>query len=213
MFKNFSKELDKKDNIKNNIMSKLADDNNIKTNSEVIETSNTINEEYLTIVQAESRNENTKLVDRFRHIKNQYIELFKKCSNIDDVLRLYIKNTNDEQYFDELRLRYINMYLFNSRLVQNKISTEELKLKITQMVYAEVFDSNMSLKELIGSYINLTSRENLFDEIRLRYLSMYLFSKGITKDRWIICQAQYYIQMCLDTTKIYLDIENYKKIE
>lgn len=200
-----------------------------------------------------------KATDKLAQYKLIYINKFKECNAINEVLETYVKMTSSEDCFDELRLKYISMFLFSSGLSNDKLSIDTLKsmlsgkLKVinkTEIIeeeilqpivnnkilieanedkieietekideakqnqinqtkasieflnlkdfYKPVFSDKKTLDEILKSYIKSTEVNQLFEESRLRFLSMYLFNLAITNERCTELQLKFSINKIIN---------------
>ncbi|SKC79919.1 restriction endonuclease [Maledivibacter halophilus] len=146
MFKNFLKDLRKKDkNIENKNndsceeritgqVERKADgdsdvisinrENNISIDSNII------------INKAKSNTEtknNSKIANRFNNLKDFYTPVFSGKRNINDIIKSYVAETDNDEVFNELRLRYLSLYLFKLKITNERLSIKQLEEYIYKM--------------------------------------------------------------------------------
>lgn len=87
---------------------------------------------------------------KFQPLKNQFKKLaeykffykdkFSKCKSINEVLDTYVKYTDYDDILNELRLRYVSMYIFNSNLSKDKLSIGDIKSLLKEKLLVEPED-------------------------------------------------------------------------
>lgn len=75
-----------------------------------------------------------KAAKKFARYKILYKDKFRDCKNINEVFEVYIKYTDYDDLLDELRLRYISMYLFNTRLTNDRWSITQVKYTLNEFL-------------------------------------------------------------------------------
>ncbi len=79
-----------------------------------------------------TKNTSSDITITFNELKKIYNPLFSQKMKVADIIQTYIDNTNNDSLFEELRLRYLSMYLFNSNLTNEKWSSDKIRLAISQ---------------------------------------------------------------------------------
>lgn len=200
-----------------------------KVNIEVSEPVTPI-EEPIPEIKEETEKPALKAIEKITQYKNYYQEEFQACKRLDEVLDAYIRLTYYEDCLDELRLKYVSMYLFSSEISKDKMSVEDIKDMVAnkidanhkaepqkqnvqnnqlednkepipqsklsmdfnrlKQIYSHVFSGKRSIEDIIQAYVSNTDGNDLFDELRLRYLSMHLFNSNITNEKWSSTQLK-----------------------
>ncbi|MBB6716635.1 hypothetical protein, partial [Clostridium gasigenes] len=153
-----------------------------------------------------------EIKNTFEKLKDFYYEKFTNIKILNEIVDRYIAGTNKEKLFEPIRVRILSMYLFNKAISKEKysqleminivklriqtesndkvdnISSDSLEIKNTfkklKDFYYEKFTNIKMLNEIIDRYIAVTNKEKLFEPIRVRILSMYLFNKAISKEKY-----------------------------
>ena len=174
-----------------------------------------------------------KTTEKFTEYKLLYRDNFLKCKSINEVLDTYLKYTDSDNIMDEIRLRYVSMYLFNTSLSNDKFEIIDLKSLLTKrlsetdienklkqqgldeeiqitkstsvnddystlekpaqksteklikykLFYKDKFVNCKSINDVLDTYLKYTDSNDMMEEIRLRYVSMYLFNTGLSNDK------------------------------
>ncbi|MBU5426217.1 restriction endonuclease [Tissierella pigra] len=174
-----------------------------------------------------------KTTEKFTEYKLFYRDNFLKCKSINEVLDTYLKYTDSDNIMDEIRLRYVSMYLFNTSLSNDKLEIIDLKSLLTKrlsetdienelkqqgldeeiqitkgasvnddnltlekpaqksteklikykLFYKDKFVNCKSINDVLDTYLKYTDSNDMMEEIRLRYVSMYLFNTGLSNDK------------------------------
>ncbi len=88
----------------------------------------------------------TKTAKKYTEYKLFYINKLTNCKSIDEVLDIYIKHTDSNDMMDELRLRYVSMYLFKTSLSYSKLSIKDLKLLLVKKLSKECIIENIVMQ-------------------------------------------------------------------
>ena len=170
-----------------------------------------------------------KATEKIAQYKTYYKEEFQTCKRLSEVLDAYVRLTDYEDCLNELRLKYVSMYLFSSEISKDKMSVEDLKAMVAnklvanhkaeprkssaqnqlgdnkepvpqsklsmdfnrlKQIYSPVFSGKRSIEDIIQTYVSNTDSNDMFDELRLRYLSMHLFNSNITNEKWSSTQLK-----------------------
>ncbi len=100
------------------------------------------NEEIVTIEKPAK-----KAVEKMIEYKLFYKDKFKNCKNINEVLETYIEYTDPGVLLNDLRLRYVGMYLFNTSLSNDRLSIDNMKSLLIKKILVIDKDETDEIKE------------------------------------------------------------------
>ena len=92
--------------------------------------------------------------EKFAEYRIFYSDKLRDCKNLSDILDTYVKHTDSSQLLDDLRLRYISMYIFKTKISEEKLGINMLKHLVNKRL------SNVSNKAIDGK----GSRGDLIEE-------------------------------------------------
>jgi len=126
-----------------------------------------------------------KIIGLFRRKSKENSNVIKKSYNNDEINEYY-----NSQYKAEYTVKLDNIVLAENISKFNTIGNDN-KSKNSKTYYYEnlkkyyyhVFNNNSILNEVIDIYIDITNEKLLFESIRLRILTFYLFVKEITENK------------------------------
>lgn len=124
-----------------------------------------------------------KATEKLKEYKLFYKDKFQNCKNIDEVLDIYIKHTEYDDLLNELRLRYVSMYLFNRALTKNKLGIEDIKSLLRRRLISGYKDENTyNIPELIDSNYETNHQSNStnkLDNIKQFYIPVFAGKRNI----------------------------------
>lgn len=153
LFRNIRKREENKENSEKLLEEKQTQSENLNEDNEVGDYE----------CKVDKKEDNVK-VKEFAEYKIFYSDKFRECKNLSDVLDIYIEYTDSSQLIDDLRLRYISMYIFKTKISEERLGIDMLKYLVNKRL------SNMSNKLIQGKEsIDDTIDDDLYLELKTRF--------------------------------------------
>lgn len=77
------------------------------------------------------------VTEAYKNISSYYNNVLSNADSIDSIIRCYLESTSEKAYFEQLRMRYLSMYLFKTGKTYRRHSECEIIDRIQDILKAQ----------------------------------------------------------------------------
>ena len=132
-----------------------------------------------------------KATEKFAEYKHFYNDKFNSCKNLDEILYTYVAHTNCCNLQEDLRLRYVSMYVFNTGLSKDKLSIDQIKFLLEKKLFVEHKDE-VKEKQDVSNTIDKKLYSDLKSHFERKIIAYQGFEDDISEDAIIMLVFSHY---------------------